>query len=75
MLCPVLIAHCITDAIGFELAVLAHQVIPRRLLLDAHIDGTVVHSSEVGFRACLTLVKAAGMDCQPEDVLEEWTCC
>ena len=45
---PVLVAHGVTDTIGFELAVLAHEVVSRCPLLDVHVSCAIDHSSEVG---------------------------
>lgn len=73
MLCSVLVAHGVTDTIGFELAVLAHEVISRGLLLDVHVSSAINHPSEVGLRTRLTLIKAARVDRQPENVFIEWT--
>ena len=73
MLRSVLVAHGVTDTIGFELAVLAHEVISRGLLLDVHVSSAINHPSEVGLRTRLTLIKAARVDRQPENVFIEWT--
>ena len=72
---PVLVAHGVTDTVGFELAVLAHEVLSRGLLLDVHVSSAIDHSSEVGLRTRLTLIKAARVDRQPENVFIEWTSC
>ena len=45
---PVLVAHGVSDTIGFKLAVLAHEVLSRGLLLDIHVSSAIDHSSEVG---------------------------
>ena len=72
---PVLVAHGVTDTVGFKLAVLAHEVLSYGLLLDVHVSSTINHSSEVGLRTRLTLIKAARVDRQPENVFIEWTSC
>ena len=61
-----LVAHGITDTVGFQLAVLAEEVLPRRRLLDAHVGSAVDHAPEVRFFASLTLIKAACVHGKPE---------
>ena len=70
---PVLVAHGITDTIGFKLAILAHEIVTCGLLLDVHVCCAIDHSSEVGLRTRLTLIKAARVDRQSEDFFIEWT--
>ena len=72
---PVLVAHGVTDTVGFKLAVLAHEVLSRGLLLDIHVSSAIDHPSEVGLRTRLTLIKAARVNRQPENVFIEWPSC
>ena len=74
MIGAMLVAHGVTDAVGFHLAVFAEKVLSRRRFFESKVYCAVNHPSEVRFGAAFTLVKAARVNSERKQVLEEWAC-